>query len=134
MALVQVCELVADSVRYDVLPAELLGKVHRFLELFVAAFGYEWLTPKLHWMLHYAEALLKNKRLFNCFCLERKHKVPKRYAEDYKRIMRSSSQSILSDRWIREVFFSIVSFLDGPESASSACRHFRAGSNLLQPP
>ena len=97
LALVQVCELVADSVRYDVLPAELLGKVHHFLELFVAAFGYEWLTPKMHWLLHYAEALLKNKRLFNCFCLERKHKVPKRYAEDYKRIIRSSSQSILSE-------------------------------------
>ena len=97
LALSQVCELVAASVRYDVRPEELLGKVHCFLERFVAAFGYEWLTPKLHWMLHYAESLLKNKRLFNCFCLERKHKVPKRYAEDYKKIVRSSSQSILSE-------------------------------------
>ena len=97
LALSQVCELVAASVRYDVRPEELLGKVHYFLELFVAAFGYEWLTPKLHWMLHYAESLLKNKRLFNCFCLERKHKVPKRYAEDHKKVVRSSSQSILSE-------------------------------------
>ena len=93
----QVFELVADSVRYEVLPAAMVGKVHDFLELFVATFGYECLTPKLQWLLHYAESLLKNERLFNCFCLERKHKVPKRCAEEYRRIIRSSSQSILSE-------------------------------------
>jgi hypothetical protein len=97
LALVDVCELIASTVRYDVQPAKLLGKVHRFLELFVAAFGLEWMTPKIHWMLHYADSLEKNGRLFNCFCLERKHKVPKSYAEDYKHITRQSSSSILSE-------------------------------------
>ena len=97
LALVEVCELIAATVRYEVKPARLLGKVHRTLELFVAAFGLEWLTPKLHWMLHYAETLAKNGRLFNCFCLERKHKVPKSYADDYKNITRSSSKNILSE-------------------------------------
>ena len=55
------------------------------------------MTPKIHWMLHYAEALMRNRRLFNCFCLERKHRVPKRYAEDYKCITRRSSTSILGE-------------------------------------
>ena len=97
LALMDVCELVALTARYEVQPARLLGRVHRFLSLFVDAFGWQWLSPKLHWMLHYPEALRKNGRLFNCFCLERKHRVPKSYAEDYKKIVRSSSKSILSE-------------------------------------
>lgn len=97
LALVDVCELVALTASDEVMPAKLLGTVHRFLELFVKAFGFDWMTPKLHWQLHFAETLEKNGRLFNCFCLERKHRVPKSYAEDYKSITRQSSTSILSE-------------------------------------
>lgn len=97
LALVDVCELVSETARSQVSAAKLLGSIHRFLELFVDSWGFEWLTPKCHWLLHFPEALQKNGRLFNCFCLERKHRVPKRYAEDIKKIARSSSQSILSE-------------------------------------
>ena len=97
LALVDVCELIAATHRMDVSPARLLGSIHRFLELFVASWGFEWLTPKCHWMLHYAESLARNGKLFNCFVLERKHRVPKRYAEDIKNISRNASTSILSE-------------------------------------
>ena len=40
------------------------------------------MTPKFHWLLHLAELLRRFGRLFNCFCLERKHRGPKRYASD----------------------------------------------------
>ena len=97
IALATVCELIFDTARATVDPAMLLGKIHRFLELFVAAWGYEWLTPKCHWMLHYPEILQNMGRLFNCFCLERKHRVPKRYAEDISNITASSSKTILKE-------------------------------------
>ena len=97
LALIDVCELIALTHSVEVQPAKLLGKVHRFLELFVATWGFEWLMPKMHWLLHFAETLMKNGRLFDCFCLERKHRVPKRYAEDYKYIVRDSSKRILSE-------------------------------------
>ena len=97
LALAIVCELIAETARTALDPAQLLGSVHRFLSLFVNAWGFEWLTPKCHWMLHYADVLMKNGRLFNCFCLERKHRVPKRYAEDIKNISRHASKSILGE-------------------------------------
>ena len=97
LALVIVCELIADTARYAVDPAQLLGSVHRFLELFVTAFGFEWLTPKCHWLLHYADVLVNNGRLFNCFCLERKHRIPKKYAELIQNISKKASKSILEE-------------------------------------
>ena len=45
-----VCELIADTSRVVVAPEMLLGAVHRCLETFVKAWGYEWLSPKFHWM------------------------------------------------------------------------------------
>ena len=38
--------------------------------------------PKFHWLLHLPSVLRKFSRLLNCFCLERKHRVPKRYATE----------------------------------------------------
>ena len=97
LALALVCELIADTSRVKVAPELLLGEVHRFLDLFVQAWGFEWLSPKCHWMLHYPEALQANGRLFNCFCLERKHRVGKRYAEDVQNINKNSSKNIMKE-------------------------------------
>jgi hypothetical protein len=90
LALIEVCELISSTARHAVQPARLLGRIHKFLALFVDSWGYDW-------MLHYADALAKNGRLFNCFCLERKHRTPKRYTEDFKKILRETSKSLLAD-------------------------------------
>lgn len=97
IALAIVCELIGETSRSAIPAALLLGKIHRFLELFVDSWGFEWLTPKSHWLLHLAETLQKLGKLVNCFCLERKHRVPKRYAEDITNISPSSSTSILKE-------------------------------------
>ena len=65
VALVTVCQLIVDTARYEIDPAIFWGSVHRFLHSFVNAFGWEWLTPKAHWMLHYPDVLMKRGRLFN---------------------------------------------------------------------
>lgn len=58
--------------------------VHKFLSLFVGMWGFEWLTPKFHWLLHYSIVLRKFGMLFNCYVHERFHRVAKRYATDSK--------------------------------------------------
>ena len=74
-----------------------LDDVHDFLAKYVAAFGYSVLTPKAHWLLHYPIQLLKRIFRINCFVLERKHRVPKQYAELLKKHKKKGSTSILSD-------------------------------------
>ena len=97
MALAAVCELISETARSSIEPAELLGKTHGFLELFVAAWSSEWLTPKCHWVLRCPEILEKLGRIFNCFGLERKHRVPKRYAEVTTSVSKDSSKSTTKD-------------------------------------
>lgn len=97
IACVELSQLVVATSRIDVSPARLLGCVHKFLEYFTAAFGYESLTPKCHWLLHFPELLERNGRLLNCFALERKHRMPKRYATELANISGSASKSLLSE-------------------------------------
>ena len=94
---IQLSQLVVATSRIHVHPSRLLGAVHRFLDAFTNAFGFEWLTPKCHWLLHLPETLEKNGRLLNCFVLERKHRTPKRYATEFANISGSASKSLLSE-------------------------------------
>ncbi|CAK0813409.1 unnamed protein product [Prorocentrum cordatum] len=96
---VRLSELVVATSRIDVSPARLLGCVHKFLESFTAAFGYECLTPKCHWLLHLPEILEKNGRRLNCAVLEKKHRMPKRCATELANISGSASKSLLSERF-----------------------------------
>ena len=71
--------------------------VEKFLDLFAAAYGLEWLTPKVHWLLHLGDHYTKHQILPNCFGLEGKHRLAKRYAEDLKFISRASSESLVME-------------------------------------
>lgn len=131
LALALVCELIADTARVAVAPERLLGAVHRFLDLFVQAWGYEWLSPKFHWMLHYAEALMLNGRLFNCFCLERKHRLAKRYAEAVQNLNKNSAKNVLKEILCHqlgrckqpETFFFDVGLIGGRPAPKAAREH-----------
>ena len=57
----------------------------------------EWLTPKFHWMLHFGDYLRKWKILLNCFVLERRHRIGKRYATELKNISKHASKSLLME-------------------------------------
>ena len=84
LALVDLADLIVATARVEVLPATLLAAGHRFLHLYVTAFGYDYMFPKMHWLLHFAETLAQFGVLLNCFVLERKHRMPKRYADELK--------------------------------------------------
>ena len=92
LALVHVVELIKVSARTHVAPERLLEAVEDFLGKFATAFGIENMLPKHHWMLHFHEQLQRNKLMLNCFCLERKHRAPKRYATEYKNVRRDTNK------------------------------------------
>ena len=95
--LLYVVDLIVSSARLDLPPATLLAAIHKFLEAFVGSFGNKYLTPKCHWLLHLPETLSRLGMLMNCFCLERKHKWAKRYAEGIQNTSGSPSVSLLSE-------------------------------------
>ena len=95
--------------------------MEKFLEAFVDVWGYEWMTPKFHWLLHLVDQLRELKRLLNCFYLERKHKVAKRYATELAHMSSKSLASLLM-----EVTSHHFGQLCAPDS-------FSFGVGLLQP-
>ena len=55
------------------------------------------MTPKFHWMLHFGDHLRKLGFSANCFCLERRHSIANRYANELKNISRATSDSLLME-------------------------------------
>jgi hypothetical protein len=97
LALADIVDIIMSSSRNEVSPALLLSRCYRFLDLFVKAFGSESQIPKMHWLLHLSEALMKFGILVNCFVLERKHRIGKRFATEFSNISRDASKSLLSE-------------------------------------
>ena len=78
-------------------PDKLDKLVEKFLDKFIEAFGIEWMTPKFHWMLHFGDHLRKHSWLLNCFVLERKHRVAKRYATEMKNKGKTANSSLIME-------------------------------------
>ncbi len=97
LCLVDLTDLIVATARIEVTPTMLQAEVQRFLAAYTAAFGFEWMTPKAHWLLHLPAQLRRFGRLLNCFCLERKHRVPKRYATELKNIAHCAAASLLKE-------------------------------------
>ena len=97
LALADVVDLIVASSRLTVPPLRLLQAVEKFLGLFRDAWGVEWLTPKFHWLLHLAGVLHKRGMLLNCFCLERKHRTPKRYATELANTSAATAKTLIME-------------------------------------
>ena len=112
LALANIVELIVACGRGNVSAPQLLTAVETFLALFAAAWGFRWMVPKFHWLLH-LPTILENWAgvLLNCFCLERKHRVPKRYAKEIENISKRANESLLS-----EVICHHLGQLSDPES------------------
>ena len=97
LALTDVIEFIVASARVAVPPKQLLKAVEKFLHLFKDAWGCSFMTPKFHWLLHLWKTLQRNGALLNCFCLERKHRMPKRYATEITNAQKLNSASLLME-------------------------------------
>ena len=94
-------------------------------------------TPKYHWLVHLPEYLDRMHKLYkdvfgygwlqNCFVLERKHKVGKRYAEP-----RSNTNKMQSGSLLAEILCPTVhSLIEAPELNYGLCGA-RAPSKALR--
>ena len=80
LGLVDIIENVMRSARSVVDCNALERSISAYLSAFKALYGPEEMTPKFHYMMHYPAFLGRWHIIPNCFVLERKHKLPKRYA------------------------------------------------------
>lgn len=83
--------------------------VHTFLGLFVAVWGVSYLTPKFHWLLHFARAFERWGTLLACFVNERFHRNPKTYATELENTTGKASLHLL-----KEVICHTLAKLDMP--------------------
>jgi hypothetical protein len=84
MHLVGVVELLRRSSRGNVLPAQLQAAVCRHLTSFSELYGPGYMTIKFHYSLHLHAYLARYGLLLNCFVHERKHRIPKRFANEVR--------------------------------------------------
>ena len=97
LALVEVIELITATPRINVTPDVMLSSVEKCLELWRVAFGFETMIPKHHWLLHFHKHLKRLGLMLNCFVLERKHRIAKRYSTEFKNVVAGSSKSLLME-------------------------------------
>jgi len=97
LALVDVVDIILATSRISVAATRLLDAVEKFLQLFVDVWGFEWMTPKFHWLLHLPSVLRRFMKLLSCFCLERKHRVAKRYATELANTSSRTASSLLQE-------------------------------------
>ena len=108
LAMLEMIDIIASTPKCKTDPSTVLAAVHKFLDQYVKVFGFEWTTPKFHWPLHFAEFLQKMHEMFadtadewgwlpNCFALERKHKLGKRYATERSNTTHMKSGGLLSE-------------------------------------
>ena len=83
--------------RGRVTPSMISKSVHNFLKLFVAVWGSAYLTPKSHWLLHFARTFAKWEILVACFVLERYHRNPKQYATEMKNTSGTAGRNLLKE-------------------------------------
>ena len=110
LALCDVVELLATVAKGNVDPMLLRDTVHVFLKRYTDAWGFDELTPKCHWMLHYWDHLRRHGTLPNCFVLERKHRWGKRYAGEI------ANQRAADAGVIAEVTCHALSAMENPEA------------------
>ena len=80
-ALIQVVVCLMEAQYSRVLPAELERRILRHLTLHLEAYGETIWTMKFHGALHLPGTLKDHGKLPSCFCLERKHRIPKRHMQ-----------------------------------------------------
>lgn len=95
--LLDLLDLLHQSMRRAIESAALerLTRVH--LEAFISAHGKQNTLPKHHFTRHLSDCFAKQRWLLNCFCLERKHKAIKRYANNLHTITSHWSKTVLQD-------------------------------------
>ena len=86
LLMVHAVELLLRSAKQRVSGHEYVHTVQRFLQAFKGLFGNDFMTPKFHAALHFGVFLDRWQYIPNCFALERKHRLPKRWGNQVANI------------------------------------------------
>ena len=97
LALADAVEFITSVSRGRVSPNMIRGAVQKFLVIFLATWGPTYLTPKLHWLLHFAKTFEVFGVLIACFVTERYHRNPKRYATELQNKSKNASACLLKE-------------------------------------
>ena len=90
-------EMLQNGGRRTICPDILQQSVAAHLTSFTALFGTEAMTPKFHYCLHFVDFSRRFGFVPNCFALERKHKVPKRFANEVRNTNCAWEASVLRE-------------------------------------
>ena len=80
MGLVRIIQDIMKSARYAVDCDALQRSISAYLGAYKALYGEANMQPKTHYMMHFLAFIRRWQFLPNCFVLERKHKIPKKFA------------------------------------------------------
>ena len=97
LQLVRIVELIIRSSRCSVAPVLLQNAIKEYLEGYVQLHGPEGMIIKFHYLLHLPAFLKKHGFLPNCFVHERKHRMPKRFANHNMNITSAWDSSVTKD-------------------------------------
>ena len=97
LALCDVIDCLSCFARGKITPETIKRCVHTFLQLFCDVFGFEYMTPKFHWLLHFGDYAKRFGMLVACYVHERKHKMVKRYPNDLHLLFDSPTYQIIYD-------------------------------------
>lgn len=94
---------IRSAARVVVNHEELKCNIELYLTQFKSIYGSEHMVPKFHSMLHFPKFIRRCPILPNCFVLERKHKQPKRFANEVRNTASNWDESIARDVTNRHV-------------------------------
>lgn len=97
LQLSNVVDIILKSGRGDCRPDELQDATSKYLAAFHALFGAERMTPKFHYIMHCLVFLRNWRHLQNCFVHERKHKLPKKFANEVRNVHSNWEAGVLRE-------------------------------------
>lgn len=92
-----VVNIIRSAARARVDPASLRAAAEGYLKAFQDLYGTDPMVPKFHCILHFHKFLERFNLLPNCFTLERKHKQPKRFANELRNTRGQWETSVARD-------------------------------------
>ena len=90
-------ELLEGSARGKATPAELQRAIIAHLNAYKTLYGEDWMPIKFHLSIHFPMFLQRWGILPNCFVLERKHRMPKRYANEMRNTSSNWEANVLRE-------------------------------------
>ena len=97
LQLVRVVELILKSYRCNVPPVQLQAAIKDYMQGYAKLHSLDTMIIKFHFLLHLPGFLKKYGFLQNCFVHERKHKLPKRFANHNTNITSEWDTSLIRD-------------------------------------